>query len=1252
MLFGTLENLKQGGVGTEARLDKLFTVLDAVALPSTITGLSRLALRGLSAARNTTSLVASVRGPRDGGSHLANALAKADTSQAAAAGIPEHTLPGFIRVPNSGIDPQAWSAPGFDKVLKHERQNLFLNIIRNYGFSRRISPQVFDRWAPQGRKILEQELDATSRSNMIQMRVDPDNSGNIFGSILFGRKDGTPYLTKLNAQKFKKNHGGEVVEIVQGDRSYFMVEQIKNLSTQGLVDPLNTAELGKHFFGNFGSTFLSVPRRLEALAKRGESVLGRVATDIEPIIKAAIKDTSKAERTVVENVFWEMRDGDRLSKSRHALTSSEFRAEFALLNNGVGPSKAAENLYETIQELNDALYFLKADEAFKGVADSGGQVLKIRSVGRQGEDVDRNLIVTPAKDDLDPTTVVYNPVTGERTLASDLKANQKVYEVPGGLRVGEERATHITQDKFELRRVYHSDVLGYNPGGPRGYDFLNHVVGQKRTVNIMGKGEVPFRERILMGTATRKEAETAATQINNIMIAVRDRVAGFKQMSQANVLDALRAIGNDPDLLAVVLRNNDWNLEVETVGDFIQVVERYGLDLRKNMGTKAMNDSFGVLDDTGEITMGTRRGMTQRDAFDEILNSPRNGRRGDDPLIGMGGTSAPTVSPIDMISNDFVRTTHERAFSAYNFQAVEGWLLGAKRLMINDVSGLSPRQAMNAADFGLKPNSDARAYMTARDSINRTLGHVSKYERDWNGLVDRMAEFIYDKGFQKAGMTVAQAQLSKNPLTALRGFAFHAKLGVLAIDQIFVQASQTFNIIAIAGATKTLPAMAAYGPLRMTMINTSPEFARELGRRAAAFIGMDADEFVEFSRFFRESGRGIIGGEVGELNAVSHQMAKGFSKKVSKVSRAFFDEGERVPRGVAMHVAWKEYKTAFPKMDPFSDHGVNWITDRQDALNAAMTRVSAAPWQKGPLSIPLQFMSYTSKMMESIFSNRLLTGKERGRLAGAQVLFWGASGTVIGGPVVDYFTTEGGMELSPQEFTALRYGALDWAIGATLGSQTGFGERLAVGEGMWNLWEDYSNQTMFETLGGPSAQVGKDVIDGILEAMGDMATGNTSMVLSDAKKLLRNATGPNKLFNAWVIYTTGDYLSRNGDVVASGLTNTDALLSLIGAPLQEVTQTYTRREAFRDQDTHAREVGNRVAEISREMSRKIKDGDLEGAQENAKLMASWVAILPNFAKPKARKRYAPDASSALRDTILKGRQRQFPNLDNYEDKGE
>jgi hypothetical protein len=934
------------------------------------------------------------------------------------------------------------------------------------------------------------------------------------------------------------------------------------------------------------------------------------------------------------------------------------------MNKGVGPSKAAEELYNTVQELNDALYFLKADVRFKDVVDSGGQVFKLRGIDADKVPTERNLIVIPAKDDLDPTTIVYNPVTGVRKEAGDLRPNQTVFEVPDGLKVGDEVATHVTQDNPELRRVYHSDVLGYNPGGPRGYEFINYGVGQRSKINIMGRaGEVEGREKILMGTATRAEAELAATQINSIFNKLNEMVPGLGGRSQANAVDSLRGLGNDPELLEVVLRNNDWNTDVGSVTDFIKVVEDYKLDPRQQMGFKHMDDAFAVADKTtGKFAFGTRAGEKMRDAFDATFNPPSNGPRGNDPLVGMGGTQAPTISPLDMIQRDFVRVTHERAFSAYNFQAVSGWLKGAKNHIKNfgDIQSLPPRQQMDAALFADNPDAAARGYMKARDAINRTLGHVSGYEKRWNGMIDRLAEKVYDKGFGFAEdasgrkvkgriLSAATAQKAKNPLTALRGFAFHAKLGVLAMDQMFVQSSQIFNILAIS-PLNAVPGMAAYWPLRMTMLNTSREFALEVGRRVSPFIGMDAEEFADFSRFFNESGRGIIGGEVGELNAVSHTLAKGFYKRAENASKAFFDEGERVPRGVGMYVAWKEYRKAFPKLDPFQDHGINWITGRQDALNAAMTRVSAAPWQKGPLSVPLQFMSYTSKMMESLFSNRLLTGAERGRLAAAQMTFWGASGTIIGGPIVDWAMTEGGLELSPGEATALRYGVLDWAIGATTGVDTGFGERLSVGEGIWNMWEDYNEEGLFEALGGPSVQVAGDVVDGILTALGAVTTGNTVMLGSDLTKLMRNLTGPNKLYNAWVIYNTGDYITRNGTTVARGLQNTDALLHIIGAPLQEVSLTYTRLDAFKDQDAHIRTHGMRIAEMARAARQAIKDGDLEKAEELSKQMSLMVSQLPVWAQSKMTRFYEPDAEGLLVDTIIEARRRNMPNLDIHDDR--
>jgi len=606
-----------------------------------------------------------------------------------------------------------------------------------------------------------------------------------------------------------------------------------------------------------------------------------------------------------------------------------------------------------------------------------------------------------------------------------------------------------------------------------------------------------------------------------------------------------------------------------------------------------------------------------------------------------------------MISRDFLRATHERAFTAYNFQAVNGWLAGIKNhLNIDSVKGLRPREAMNAVVFPKHPDAALRGYMKARDSINRTLGHVSEHEKRWNGFIERLSETIYDKGWKKTAQSVSGAQLSKRPLEAIRGFAFHAKLGLFAFDQMFVQSSQVFNIAAIAGAKRWLPAMAASAPLRMTLINTSEAFAREVGRRSAAFTGMDADEFVRFSRWVRESGRTVIGSEVSELNTVNHVMAKGMAGKVAEVGRVFFDEGERLPRMVGMHVAWKEFAEKFPKLDPFSDRGINWITSRQDILTASMTRASAATWQKGPLSVPFQFLSYSSRMMESIFSNRLLTKGERVRLASAQVAFWGAAGTGFGGPVLDYWTTAGGLEIEPNMYTALRYGVLDWAIGISTGVDTGFGSRLAVGEGFWTLWEDFSERTLAEAAGGPAVQTITDFTDVIFQSMVDVANGRTEMLAEDAKKLLRNFTGPNKLYNAWIIYNLGDYLSRNETVIVSGLTKGDALAYVMGAPIQEAASVYTRIQAMQGQDEHIKTLGKQLARMNIEMRERVLRGEMESAANLSKEMADIVGMQQPWVQEELKPFYTPQATSVLQSVLNKAMQRGQANLDLHRDEGE
>ena len=242
--------------------------------------------------------------------------------------------------------------------------------------------------------------------------------------------------------------------------------------------------------------------------------------------------------------------------------------------------------------------------------------------------------------------------------------------------------------------------------------------------------------------------------------------------------------------------------------------------------------------------------------------------------------------------------------------------------------------------------------------------------------------------------------------------------------------------------------------------------------------------------------------------------------------------------------------------------------------------------------------------------------------------------------------------MAPNEYTLLRFGVLDWAIGISTGADTGIGARLAVAEGFWSLWEDFAEDNLFEVLGGPAGSTITDFTDIFLQNMVDVANGNTVMLAGDVKKLLRNFTGPNKLYNAWVIYTTGDYLSRNDMVVVSGLNKVDALAYWMGAPLQEVSLTYSRIEAMRNQDESLREHGRRLAETVRRMTEKVEAGDMEGAAALSKTMAGAVAIMEPWPVEKTKPSWTPDVSPLMMDVINKARRRGQVNLDIHRDEGD
>jgi len=1236
-------NLIEGGEGEAGKAEEFFNLVDLAGIP----GFARGATNVVRMLKNSTTSTAALRNPEAGTRVLADGVAQPGTVVAEVAGVARETSVSVVRPLENGGAHTVMVAAGAAISQTLERTNTIFKIIRDAPFFRDVDPSVFSAWLPTGRRRLSEVIEKQQRRRVNNLVVEQDSLSNIIGTVVFGRTDGMPFKSIEAAERFADDVSGRVVPLPFVGEPRFSVTLQKNLSREGLVDALDANEVGQSFFRAFGGTFLSVPDRLLSLAQFGESALSGVAAKVGRILERDIKAAGREQSRIVDQVFYSLRDGERLGHRRVALNIHEFRTEFAVHSKGhVAPTKAAEDLYFTIQELNDALYFLKADVEFKRVVEQGSEVLQFSLIRQNGDVDDISMVVKGvSKDELTGETLVFNPLSGQEIKVSELGKGDRVFRVAGdGYRLGDRTAEFIIGESSNLRRVYHSDVLGYNPGGPRNYEGqFSHIVKQRTTHTMLDGSTVTGRDRSFILARSSEEAHGAAEEINNIFKAFRGVVSNLENLTLARAFDTVATLAGRESLEAIVKANTRWNTSIESIEDLVLFMRKQELDPRVNVGVAAKDEALAVLDDAGRPIFGARIGETYDDTVTRALNQPRNGPRRDDPLLAFGkGEIAETISPLDLIQNDFMRVTHAKAFQAFHFRAVNGWLEGAQDFITpagkEAIQGLDPIAAMKVDSktlFGRNPGKEGRSFIASKDAILRVLGSKTELEIKWNDMINRFGEFLYDKKWKWLSKVLRNSKLAKTPLEFLRSMVFDARLGLLDPGQLIVQSSQSFNILAIIGTRRGgewLQAMASHLPLRLAMRTDDPATIREIGRRAGAWIGMDVDEFVDWVRWSKDISRLRVGEEAIEIAGRNLTLARSFGRRVRTGSRAFFNEGEKVPRSAGLHVAWKEFKAEFPKGDPFSEHGKQFITSRQNALTAAMTTVNRAAWQRGPMSIPLQFMTYSSRMMESLFTNRLLTVAERKRLATAQVVFWGAAGTGLG-PVLDGYLLEAGIEIDDTQHRLMRYGALDAALQWSTGTQAVFGGRLAMAEGFSDLIGNATQGNFLEVVSGPGGQLINDVGLQLIQGFGDIANGRTSLIKADIKKLVRNFTGPNKAYNAWMMFTIGDYLSRNDDVIVSGVTNTDALLHTFGGQMAEANLAFDRINVMQNQDEYLKEHGKKISTMMEVLRSKAESGDFQGALEVQNQVSAAFAILQPWQVNKLRFSLNPQLDSIAESVI-------------------
>lgn len=1159
-LIDFVQLVKEYGVGMDAAALGAFDAIDVL-------GLS--ALRGIGQTTRTPKTLARI-GKRDD--------AKNVTVQAAESGtrgemVAENTSPSLSTPSNP--DPDFFSGPELSTLRDLEANNSALNAIKKYSWGDLVQPEIL---AAKHDKIVKDTKVALKGYGRHEINYDVrvGSTGNIYGVGVLGKRGGEPYSKIENAQKLADKVGGEVKEqVVDGTTKYVVVKEI-DVPTDKMVDPTDLYDVATSLLSTIMSTTARTTKELDAMLKRGEAQTVRTLKDLGKSYKTARSKVKGKELDNVNNLIRRLRD-DPLENWRTEPVSMEEFSDLYMTKYGAEPRQEVLDYYKTLRDISDVDYYVNADLLLKEAINNKETMVRLDGAYYRAKKVT----------DIEPDHPVWDTSTNRLKLWSDMDPTRAVaYEIkdfaynPGG----HGQVRYVVGSTFDTRRLYHTDVLGYRIGGHRKYtDPWEFYIKQEGSIKIAGGAEYSKKPTAFMAVRLQDEAETAVEQFNNIATAIGKGLP-------------------DRDINRVILANNDWNLSIENVRDFKQFADEHGLDPQAKVNYGGDNEPLVGSSWAGEDTVGSK--------FRSGLSASK--RRGSRPLLGFGGEVLETLDPSAAIERGFAQTVAKRGDMTYLHNAVNGWLKAASKAgaiqNAEEIAGMSAKNKMLNAKVSRFTNEGKALDKERRTIMFRMSGTTPAIQRETK-LMRAAANYVYGTAGKGKLAKATDWVSTKDPAGFFRSIAFHSKLGLFAVEQVYVQASQLINAAGIAAASigtiGAVRGMLAVMPLRLALIEQIPDGAlKRLAATQAPFTGISPDDFIQLRDWIKHTGRNVVNRTAIEENNPAGSLMQ---SKVLDYGQTFFNEGELIARLGAASMNLIERRMKFPDEDIFSNAVTNQMIHRQDVLSASMTSASSARWQRSLLAVPLQFTTYHVRMAEQIFTDRILTPAERRRLALTHMMVYGAAGVPAAGWLQDRMGYTGAIDPSSGLYDVVRYGALDAILTGISGEETALSSRLAVGEGLFDLFQKMGTDAIWEVAMGPGGTISYDFGYAMKKMVENVFAGRFDHLQYDWNRFARNVTAYDRAFTYWMGQRYGIYVSRKTEQEMIGdMSSVDTLLKTMGIPLAEQDALWTSISNRNLDKKMLNKVVKEVKRLDAISSRLLEDGDIEGA---ARFMDDIGAIL-------------------------------------------
>ena len=979
-----------------------------------------------------------------------------------------------------------------------------------------------------------------------------------------GKKDGTLWTTEAAARKAAEQLGGTIAKVNDG----WAVTRSRNLPIKYLEESSLGSDqqaLRSFIFEAVLSPEQTTNLANEAILKSGTSKMNAVLRQIGRDITKAWRGLDSTEKKGIEKVINDLTTD---FARREWYNTAEFKDQYFKHTKEV-PSQKVLDHYKLRAEMYETSFILRAEDVLKKSINDNQFIGTFNGLGS------RRVKKASVKEE----ETIFDLDSGELVSAKNIKG-KTIYELHGeqGLDIGDYKQYYITGTLKNNRGLTHSDVLGYKPGANRALGNATHFVIQNKVVETVSGTKKTLTPKTILAERNIIQSGKAVTEINNILKAIR-------QVSIGDVAK-IRATSSLND---VVRANNSFNPNLESADNFLKFMDESGLGY-DDVRVASADEMF--------------EGRSFKDIYDENTNPV--GRRPDLILHGYGAKGILMRNPLEAIERDFSRGINIAATTKYFDKAISDFVrLGEKYIVNWDVIKNMPKYQQIREAVINSDSIEARAFKREKTVILSRMNEQSNFSVNWSRRMTQLNSWIFSKsGREEFGIgnlkVGAMDFMSSDPATALRGFAFDLKMGWFAVDQLYMQSLSALAIMTIDPKNGLLGAL-AYTPMRMAIMNRNPAVIKETARRSSKILGLTEDQFMEMTEHLYNSGRYDIGDTIAEIGGGA-DFGMGYYKRAKTAGRVFFKEGERINRMISHFVAYKNFREKFPTLNVKTPEGKRmmdeFITQRSDALTLNMSSVSNAPWQQGFLGLTTQWLSYNARFLENVFLSRSLTRGERSKLALSQVVFFGAAGIGIGSPL-NWYLEEAESTMSPEVYTGLRYGIIDYLLTEFTGSPTALGGRAGLGEGIVQLVKDFQTEGALETLVGPATGISYDTFKDGWNILSSLVTGNITMAQIDTEKFFRNIKTVDKIYQTMWAMNTRDIITKKGFEQIRDASTAQIVLNALAVPLQEAQVGFTISEMLTKQRDYTKKMATVAKDLYKRMDVAIEEGDMKTAQDIA-----------------------------------------------------